>query len=291
LRAINICFSSGERKRREILQIFMLSAWFNILEKSDNALDIDALKRLSDNINALRTETSAGLIIMHREWLLDAVIPHRIHVLDFNPQSRLKRIAFSSINVGQLTDSQSLSFFSVSHDIILCVQSSRAFCQSVSLFSPYPSVQFAPWVFSLQDSRPVLWKPSPVTLFANVNAYSSRYDTFWRLGFQDWSTPIWIELGRILSLFTYFHVSVVSHFSFLSRLVRPVSTMKSASQSNVFPTSALPSNEVKVSQSDGGGYFKLSLYECETDSDRQVMNRHESTMSAPASKSLTLMRE
>jgi Fe-S cluster assembly ATPase SufC len=26
LRAINICFSSGERKRREILQIFMLSA-------------------------------------------------------------------------------------------------------------------------------------------------------------------------------------------------------------------------------------------------------------------------
>jgi hypothetical protein len=81
------------------------------------------------------------------------------------------------------------------------------------------------------------------------------------------------------------------HFSSLNRFALSVSTMKSASRCNALLTDAIPFHEVKASQSDGDGSFKLSLCECETFSDGDVMNRHEATISVSASRLSTLKRK
>jgi Fe-S cluster assembly ATP-binding protein len=81
-RAINVDFSGGEKKRCEILQMLMLQPSFIILDEIDSGLDIDALKRVAENINSLRSKTFAGLIIKHYQRLLDYIIPHKIHVLE-----------------------------------------------------------------------------------------------------------------------------------------------------------------------------------------------------------------
>jgi hypothetical protein len=70
-----------------------------------------------------------------------------------NPQSILKRIAFSLINIGQSIDPQWLSFFSMSHGIILLFRV-RALRQSVSLFSPGPLVQVPPPISGLGARGP-----------------------------------------------------------------------------------------------------------------------------------------
>jgi Fe-S cluster assembly ATP-binding protein len=81
-RAINVNFLGGEKKRCEILQMLMLQPSFVILDEIDNGLDIDALKLVAENINAMRSETFSGLIITHYQRLLDYIIPHKVHVLE-----------------------------------------------------------------------------------------------------------------------------------------------------------------------------------------------------------------
>jgi Fe-S cluster assembly ATP-binding protein len=81
-RAINVGFSGGEKKRCEILQMLMLQPSFAIFDEIDSGLDIDALKLVAENINSLRSETFAGLIITHYQRLLDHIIPPRVHVLE-----------------------------------------------------------------------------------------------------------------------------------------------------------------------------------------------------------------
>src|SRR5258708_33456845 len=54
-RALNVGFSGGEKKRMEILQMAMLEPRFLILDETDSGLDIDALKIVSEGVNALRS--------------------------------------------------------------------------------------------------------------------------------------------------------------------------------------------------------------------------------------------
>src|SRR5437868_7070347 len=80
-RALNVGFSGGEKKRMEILQMAMLSPRFLILDETDSGLDIDALRIVSDGVNALRGPDRAMLVITHYQRLLDYVKPDRVHVL------------------------------------------------------------------------------------------------------------------------------------------------------------------------------------------------------------------
>ena len=80
-RALNVGFSGGEKKRMEILQMAMLSPRFLILEETDSGLDIDALRIVSDGVNALRSPERAMLVITHYQRLLDYIKPDRVHVL------------------------------------------------------------------------------------------------------------------------------------------------------------------------------------------------------------------
>ena len=80
-RAINEGFSGGEKKRMEILQMAVLEPRFAILDETDSGLDIDALKVVSDGVNALRGPERGMLLITHYQRLLDYVVPDRVHVM------------------------------------------------------------------------------------------------------------------------------------------------------------------------------------------------------------------
>jgi Fe-S cluster assembly ATP-binding protein len=80
-RPVNVGFSGGEKKRSEILQMAMLQPTLCVLDETDSGLDIDALKIVSDGVNALRSPDRAMLVITHYQRLLNHIVPDRVHVL------------------------------------------------------------------------------------------------------------------------------------------------------------------------------------------------------------------
>ncbi|MFK7902523.1 MAG: Fe-S cluster assembly ATPase SufC, partial [Nitratireductor sp.] len=80
-RALNVGFSGGEKKRAEILQMSLLEPKFCVLDETDSGLDIDALKIVSDGVNALRDPMRSFLVITHYQRLLDHIVPDSVHVL------------------------------------------------------------------------------------------------------------------------------------------------------------------------------------------------------------------
>lgn len=80
-RAVNQGFSGGEKKRNEILQMAVLDPKFCVLDETDSGLDIDALKVVSDGVNALRDKDRSFLVITHYQRLLEYIVPDYVHVL------------------------------------------------------------------------------------------------------------------------------------------------------------------------------------------------------------------
>jgi Fe-S cluster assembly ATP-binding protein len=80
-RPVNVGFSGGEKKRSEILQMAMLEPTLCVLDETDSGLDIDALKIVSDGVNALRSPDRAMLVITHYQRLLNHIVPDKVHVL------------------------------------------------------------------------------------------------------------------------------------------------------------------------------------------------------------------
>ena len=80
-RAVNVGFSGGEKKRYEILQMALLEPGMAILDETDSGLDVDALKIVSEGVNALRSDTNGMLVITHYQRLLDHIIPDYVHIL------------------------------------------------------------------------------------------------------------------------------------------------------------------------------------------------------------------
>ena len=80
-RAVNSGFSGGEKKRNEIFQMAMLEPKLGILDETDSGLDIDALRIVSDGVNALRSPDRSFLVITHYQRLLDFIVPDFVHVM------------------------------------------------------------------------------------------------------------------------------------------------------------------------------------------------------------------
>jgi len=80
-RSVNEGFSGGEKKRNEILQMAMLEPKLALLDETDSGLDIDALKVVSDGVNALRAPERAMVVVTHYQRLLDHIVPDVVHVL------------------------------------------------------------------------------------------------------------------------------------------------------------------------------------------------------------------
>ncbi len=80
-RSINEGFSGGEKKRNEILQMAALEPKLAILDETDSGLDIDALRVISEGVNAMRSPDRAIILVTHYQRLLDYIQPDFIHVL------------------------------------------------------------------------------------------------------------------------------------------------------------------------------------------------------------------
>ncbi|WP_417781208.1 Fe-S cluster assembly ATPase SufC [Stutzerimonas xanthomarina] len=80
-RGVNEGFSGGEKKRNEIMQMMLLEPSLAILDETDSGLDIDALKTVSDGVNANRSPDRSFLVVTHYQRLLSYIVPDYVHVL------------------------------------------------------------------------------------------------------------------------------------------------------------------------------------------------------------------
>ena len=80
-RYLNEGFSGGEKKRAEILQMAVLQPEIAILDETDSGLDIDALRIVSEGVNALRGSELGVLVITHYQRILNYIKPDIVHIM------------------------------------------------------------------------------------------------------------------------------------------------------------------------------------------------------------------
>lgn len=81
-RGVNVGFSGGERKKNEILQMYMLKPNIVLLDEIDSGLDVDSLKLIGESIENYYKETNCGiLLITHYQRLLDYIKPTHVHIM------------------------------------------------------------------------------------------------------------------------------------------------------------------------------------------------------------------
>jgi len=80
-RYLNDGFSGGEKKRAEILQMATLQPEIAILDETDSGLDIDALRIVSEGVNALRGPEFGAVVITHYQRILNYVQPDFVHIM------------------------------------------------------------------------------------------------------------------------------------------------------------------------------------------------------------------
>ncbi len=80
-RYLNDGFSGGEKKRAEILQLAVLRPEIAVLDETDSGLDIDALRIVSEGVNAVVGPDLGVLLITHYQRILNYIKPHFVHVL------------------------------------------------------------------------------------------------------------------------------------------------------------------------------------------------------------------
>ncbi|MDE3091280.1 MAG: Fe-S cluster assembly ATPase SufC [Chloroflexota bacterium] len=80
-RYLNDGFSGGEKKRVEILQMAVLNPELAVLDETDSGLDIDALRIVSEGVNALAGPNVGVLLITHYQRILNYIKPQFVHVM------------------------------------------------------------------------------------------------------------------------------------------------------------------------------------------------------------------
>lgn len=59
----------------------MLQPKMCILDETDSGLDVDAMKLVSEGVNALRDQNRAFLVITHYQRLLNHIRPDVVHIM------------------------------------------------------------------------------------------------------------------------------------------------------------------------------------------------------------------
>ena len=81
-RGLNQGFSGGERKKNEILQMYMLEPKMVMLDEIDSGLDVDSLKIVGESVMDYYNTNNPGLLVItHYQRLLDYIKPNYVHVL------------------------------------------------------------------------------------------------------------------------------------------------------------------------------------------------------------------
>ncbi len=81
-RELNVGFSGGEKKRAELLQLYLLRPKVALLDEPDSGVDVDALRLIASAIRDLALGGAAVLIITHYPRILEHVPPSDVFVLD-----------------------------------------------------------------------------------------------------------------------------------------------------------------------------------------------------------------
>lgn len=81
-RGINVGFSGGERKKNEILQMYMLEPSCVILDEIDSGLDVDSLRIVGNHaMDYFQKEEPVVLVITHYQRLLEYIRPTHVHIM------------------------------------------------------------------------------------------------------------------------------------------------------------------------------------------------------------------
>ena len=81
-RGVNQGFSGGERKKNEILQMYMLEPSVVLLDEIDSGLDVDSLRIVGENVmNYYELAKPSILLITHYQRLLDYIKPDFVHIM------------------------------------------------------------------------------------------------------------------------------------------------------------------------------------------------------------------
>lgn len=80
-RSLNSGFSGGEKKRNELLQLDLLAPSFAVLDELDSGLDIDALEKVMNYLNSLKTPENTFVFISHYAKVISTIKPDFIHVM------------------------------------------------------------------------------------------------------------------------------------------------------------------------------------------------------------------
>ena len=107
-RGINQGFSGGERKKNEILQMYMLNPSLVMLDEIDSGLDVDSLKIVGEAIYKYYRNNNPGLLLItHYERLLDYIKPTHVHIIsegkiiktgDFELVKEIEEKGFKEVN-------------------------------------------------------------------------------------------------------------------------------------------------------------------------------------------------
>ncbi len=82
-RGVNDGFSGGERKKNEILQMYLLEPSVVLLDEIDSGLDVDSLKIVGESVmNYYKDKAPAVLLVTHYQRLLDYIKPDFIHIMN-----------------------------------------------------------------------------------------------------------------------------------------------------------------------------------------------------------------
>ncbi len=82
-RQVNVGMSGGERKKNELLGMWILEPSFLLLDEIDSGLDIDAIKLVGKNLKEYHEKTNASmLIVTHQKNLIDLLNPDYVHVME-----------------------------------------------------------------------------------------------------------------------------------------------------------------------------------------------------------------
>lgn len=80
-RDLNVGFSGGEKKRAELMQVWLLRPKVAILDEPDSGVDVDAVRIIASVIQELADWGTAVLIVTHYPRILEHVPPARVFVL------------------------------------------------------------------------------------------------------------------------------------------------------------------------------------------------------------------
>lgn len=82
-RSVNVGFSGGEKKRFELLQMFLINPKLVILDELDSGVDVDGLKHLANGLSWYKTNfpETTFIMITHYGHILKYFKPDLVHIM------------------------------------------------------------------------------------------------------------------------------------------------------------------------------------------------------------------